>query len=88
MAGIYSNRGKSGERTIKAGIGYKRRFQAAWLYRIQPAKKKRKCRDGMALQKKMSDRNPKKMRRLYRLIGIDEEHCCRDTGIVPVAGLL
>jgi hypothetical protein len=28
------------------------------------------------------------MRRLYRLIGIDEEHCCSDTGIVPVAGLL
>jgi hypothetical protein len=38
--------------------------------------------------KKISDRNPKKMRRLYLLTGIDEEHCCRDIGIVPVAGLL
>jgi hypothetical protein len=42
--------------------------------------------DGPA--KKMSDRNPKKMHKLYRLIGIDEEHCCRDTGIVPVVRLL
>jgi hypothetical protein len=27
------------------------------------------------------------MRRLYLLIGIDEEHRCRDIGIVPVVGL-
>jgi len=28
------------------------------------------------------------MHKLYRLIGIDEEHCCRDIGIVPVVRLL
>jgi len=28
------------------------------------------------------------MRRLYLLIGVDEEHCCRDIVIVPVVGVL
>ena len=42
--------------------------------------------DGLA--KKCQTAITKKMRRLDRLIGIDEEHCCRDIGIVPAVGLL
>jgi len=87
MAGIYSNRGKSGEGTIKAGIGYAEVPDCPVILYPAGLKKNRKCRDGMALQK-ISDYNPKKMHKLYRLIGIDEEHCCRDTGIVPVVRLL
>ena len=51
MAGIYSNCGKSGEGTIKAGIGYAE-VPGCPVILYPAGQKNRKCRDGMALQKK------------------------------------
>jgi hypothetical protein len=41
-----------------------------------------------SLAKKCQDAIRKKMHKLYRLTGIDGEHCCGDIGIVPEVGVL
>ena len=86
MAGIYCNRGKSGERIVKSGTGYAEGPGCPGI--AYPAGIKKPEILGYDLPVKISDRNPKKTRILYRLIGRDGEHGCRDIGIVPVAGLL
>ena len=86
MAGIYCNRGKSGERIIKSGTGYAKVPGCPGI--AYPAGIKKTEIQGYYRPVKISDCNRKKTRRLYRLTGMDEEHGCRDIGIVPVAGLL
>ncbi|GAB6284931.1 MAG: hypothetical protein STSR0009_11310 [Methanoregula sp.] len=81
MAGIYCNRGKSGERIIKAGTGYAEVPGCAVI--ACPTGIKKTEIQGYNRPVKKSDRNPKKMRRRYRFTGMDEEHGCRDMGIEP-----
>jgi len=86
MAGIYCNRGKSGERIIKSGTGYAEIPGCPGI--AYPAGIKKTEIHGYDRPVKISDRNPKKTRRLYRLTGMDKEHDCKDMGIEPKAGLL